>query len=80
MSAAALLLFLAVTSQELVDEVYQLPAGEWRYVQVTLNRPPTDTELTKAIAYFGLPDNSRETATEVLLWALLNSAEFVFNH
>ena len=46
MSAAALLLFLAVSSQELVDEVYQLPAGEWRYVLVTLNQPPTMVEAT----------------------------------
>jgi len=46
MSAAALLLFLAVSSQELVDEVYQLPAGEWRYVQVTLNQPPTTVETS----------------------------------
>jgi hypothetical protein len=44
MSAAALLLFLAASSQELVDEVYQLPAGEWRYVLVTLNQPPTMVE------------------------------------
>jgi len=46
MSAAALLLFLAVSSQELVDEVYQVPAGEWRYVVVTLNQPPTMVEAT----------------------------------
>lgn len=46
MSAAALLLFLAVSSQELVDEVYQLPASEWRYVLVTLNQPPTMVEAT----------------------------------
>jgi hypothetical protein len=44
MSAAALLLFLAASSQQLVDEVYQLPAGEWRYVQVTLNQPPAMVE------------------------------------
>jgi hypothetical protein len=44
MSVAALLLFLVASSQQLVDEVYQLPAGEWRYVQVTLNQPPAMVE------------------------------------
>jgi hypothetical protein len=46
----------------------------------TLNRPPTDMELRSALQAYYAPDATRRTATEDVLWALLNSAEFVFNH
>jgi WD40 repeat protein len=46
----------------------------------TLSRLPDPTELATATATFRLPDATRQTATEDVLWALLNSAEFVFNH
>jgi hypothetical protein len=43
-------------------------------------RPPTGEELAVATAAFTDDPASRRPALEDLLWALLNSAEFVFNH
>jgi hypothetical protein len=39
-SLACLFLLAASSHLELFDEVYTIPAGEWRYVPVTLNQPP----------------------------------------
>ena len=45
MSAAALLLlWLAAGSQVLLDEVFHVPAGEWRYVPVILKQPPVTVD------------------------------------
>lgn len=43
-------------------------------------RKPTVRELEIAKAAYSRKDATRQTATEDLLWALLNSPEFVFNH
>jgi hypothetical protein len=40
MAVLALLLLLAATRAELVDEVYTIPPAEWRYVQVELKQTP----------------------------------------
>lgn len=46
----------------------------------TFNRLPQPRELQTALRYFATPSHTRQTATQDLLWALLNSAEFVFQH
>ena len=55
---------------DIVEELYLL----------TYSRLPEPRELAIATAAFEAPDATRQTACEDLLWALLNSAEFVFNH
>ncbi len=44
------------------------------------SRRPTDEELRLATAAFAAPGATRRQATEDVLWALINSAEFAFNH
>ena len=46
----------------------------------TLSRPPSPAELAVATTAFTAPGATRVQAAEDVLWALLNSAEFVFNH
>jgi hypothetical protein len=44
MIAAALLLWFASGPQVLLDEVFQVPASEWRYVPVVLKQPPVTVD------------------------------------
>ncbi len=55
---------------EIVNELYLAIYG----------RMPTEVERAKAIARFEMSDANRRTATEDLMWALLNTPEFVFNN
>ena len=55
---------------ELITELYL----------AALSRCPTQDELHAAARFFEAPGATRQTATEDILWALLNSPEFVFNH
>lgn len=45
-----------------------------------LSRHPNSTELSAARQAFDIPDSDRRQATEDILWALMNTAEFVLNH
>lgn len=45
-----------------------------------LGRFPDKEEAAVAVKQFKETDATRQTATEDILWALINSAEFVFNH
>ena len=44
------------------------------------NRKPASEELALALKAFQAKDATRQSAVEDILWSLLNSAEFVFNH
>jgi hypothetical protein len=44
MMAAALLLWFASGPQVLLDEVFEVPASEWRYVPVVLKQPPVTVD------------------------------------
>ncbi len=59
-----------ISPEEIVTELYLLAYA----------RTPTSEELGIATKVFEAKDTPRRTATEDVLWALLNSAEFVFNH
>jgi hypothetical protein len=43
-------------------------------------RYPTAEELNVAVGAFSAEKATRQSATEDVMWALINSAEFVFNH
>jgi hypothetical protein len=58
------------TPSEVVAELYFLCYG----------RPPAAEELAAATAVFGNDPAQRRQAIEDVFWALINSAEFVFNH
>ena len=64
---------LAASEQSLDTLVDQLYLAAY-------SRFPTSDERIAARAAFERPDVSRRQAVEDLLWALLNSAEFVLNH
>ena len=55
---------------EIVDELYLL----------AYCRFPTDTERAAAAKRYARPNATRRTATEDLMWALINTREFLFRH
>jgi hypothetical protein len=57
------------------------PAGIVRELYLScFARYPTDDEMKVGVAAFSNPGATRQAATEDLMWALINSAEFVLNH
>lgn len=60
----------SLTPEEIVEELYLS----------TVNRLPDDAERSTAVAAFHANGATRQSATEDVFWALLNSPEFVFNH
>lgn len=44
------------------------------------SRLPVAEEMSIALKVFAAPDSTRQSAIEDVMWSLLNSAEFVFNH
>jgi hypothetical protein len=56
--------------QEVVTDLYL----------ATLSRLPTEAEIRTAVAAYSVPGATRQTATEDVMWALLNSPEFLLNH
>jgi hypothetical protein len=67
---AAALAKSSKTTEEIVEELYL--AAYCRF--------PTEEERKVAAGAFSAPGATRQSATEDVMWALLNSAEFVFNH
>jgi WD40 repeat protein/mono/diheme cytochrome c family protein len=59
-----------MTPEEIATELFLL----------TFSRVPSADELNSATGAYAHPDATRQTATEDVLWALLNSVEFQFNH
>jgi hypothetical protein len=57
------------TASEIIAELYLL----------TYCRKPTEAELATALKRFEKPGATRRRATEDLMWALVNTPEFVFN-
>jgi prephenate dehydratase len=55
------------TPRQIVEELYL----------ATYSRPPSEEEAKLALAAFAQEGATRQTATEDVVWALLNSAEFV---
>jgi hypothetical protein len=60
----------SMNSEEIVEELYL----------AAFSRKPTSEELAVASKAIALAGDKRRDAIEDVLWAMLNSAEFVFNH
>lgn len=59
-----------MTPREIIDELYLS----------TLSRFPTEAERTVMLRVFTEAEGNRQEAVEDVLWALLNSRSFVYNH
>lgn len=60
----------AKSPAEIVDELYL----------TVLSRPATESEQKLFVELFNDPELDRRSATEDVLWTLLNTKEFLFNH
>lgn len=59
-----------LSESQIVDELYL----------ATLSRFPVAEERKLMVGVFADPSSSRQTAVEDILWTLINTREFVFNH
>jgi len=59
-----------LSPSKIIDELYL----------ATLSRNPTEKERTLMLVAFAASGTHRRAAVEDILWALMNSKEFVFNH
>jgi hypothetical protein len=59
-----------LSEADIVDELYLS----------TLSRFPVAEERELMVSVFADPSSSRQTAVEDILWTLINTREFVFNH
>jgi hypothetical protein len=74
-----------VSSESIVErwlETYKEdPSGLVRAATLrTLSRFPTDAETARLIEELRAPDSDRRVVLEDLLWSLMSSKEFLFNH
>jgi hypothetical protein len=60
----------SASKEKLITEIYLL----------VLNRFPTPSETTIAMNYFSEPKKDKYQNTSDLVWALINTKEFLFNH
>ena len=58
------------SDRELVEELYL----------AALSRPPSVEETANALKYLGEPTSGRAERAQDLLWALVNSKGFLYNH
>ena len=65
-----MLLRQKMSDKELVTELYL-----W-----SVARQPSDAEMSVSLKFFSNPDVRREEAAQDLMWALLNSRDFLLNH
>jgi hypothetical protein len=75
--------WLAPRNGNLVDRLGKLKddgaVAEEVYLSV-LTRRPTTEERNEVLAYLKTPNKARQSALQEIVWALVTSAEFRFNH
>jgi PAS domain-containing protein len=74
---------LLAGGDKLTDELAKLESDEQRVnhaMRVILGRSPTEEEQTVLVGYLAGRNDRTESACQQLVWALLTSSEFRFNH
>ncbi len=66
-------------TDRIINEKDERAAAEELYLGV-LTRLPTEEEIAGVARYLAKRGEDKKTAAQELVWALLNSAEFRFNH